>query len=103
MLGGFLVPLLGALASFFVGTGKTAPLIASAIIANITNAYLNITLVFGVDGLIPPMGANGAAIATVAALGAQVLFLATIFVSQSNTQFLTPDAQPLINVKCLSV
>ncbi|MBH1989781.1 MAG: hypothetical protein I8H80_01220 [Alphaproteobacteria bacterium] len=84
MLGGFLVPLLGALASFFVGTGKTTPLIISAIIANITNAYLNITLVFGVGGLISPLGANGAAIATVAALGVQVLFLFLIFVSRSN-------------------
>lgn len=84
MLGGFLVPLLGALASFFVGTGKTIPLILSAVIANITNAYLNIILVFGVDGLIPPMGANGAAIATVVALGVQVLFLAGSFVNHSN-------------------
>ena len=84
MLGGFLVPLLGALASFFVGTGKTAPLIVSAVISNITNAYLNIALVFGIDGLIPPMGANGAAIATVVALGVQVLFLAGVFVNHSN-------------------
>lgn len=84
MLGGFLVPLLGALASFFVGTGNTTPLIISAVMANITNAYLNITLVFGVSGVISPMGADGAAIATVVALGAQVLFLAGVFVSRSN-------------------
>lgn len=81
MLSGFLVPLLGALASFFVGTGKTTPLVVSAIIANLTNAYLNIALVFGVADVIPPLGAKGSAIATAVALFLQVGVLFAIFLS----------------------
>lgn len=106
MIGGFLVPLLGAFASFFVGTGKTTPLIVSAVIANIINVYLNITLVFGVDGLIPPLGARGAALATVVALGAQVLFLAVIFINDSthsmfNTRRPTFDKRQML--ECLRI
>jgi MATE family multidrug resistance protein len=84
MLSGFLIPLLGALASFFIGTGQVAPLIVSAVFANIVNAGLNIALVFGVENLVPPMGVNGAAIATVIALSGQVLFLFLVFTNDMN-------------------
>lgn len=84
MAAGFLVPLLGALASFFVGTGKSISLIISAIIANLANAYLNIVLVFGVNNFIPPLGAKGSAIATAVALFLQVGFLFTIFLGSHN-------------------
>lgn len=84
MLFGFLVPLLGALTSFFVGTGNTMPLIISAVIANMVNGFLNITLVFGWGALISPMGVNGAAVATGIALFLQVLFLFAVFWSPFN-------------------
>lgn len=84
MMFGFLVPVLGGLVSFFVGTGNTAPLVISAVIANIINAVLNLLLVFGYEGSIPAMGTAGAAVATSAALFVQVLFLFCAFLSTEN-------------------
>lgn len=97
MAGGFLVPLLGALASFFVGTGKSVALIISAMIANVTNAYLNIVLVFGINDIIPPLGAEGSAIATVVALLLQVCFLFAVFLGSSNHRTYN-TAHPTLNL-----
>lgn len=83
---GFLVPMLGALASFFVGTGQTKPLIISSIIANSINIVLSVILVFGYQNFIPVMGANGAAYATGIALLVQVLFLFIVFINPQNHQ-----------------
>lgn len=106
MLFGFLVPLLGALASFFVGTGDTSPLIISAVIGNIINGVLNIILVFGLDSLISPMGARGAAVATGIALFLQVLFLFTVFLNALNNKKYKTRAlliDTLQMVKCLKI
>lgn len=86
MIFGFLVPLVGALASFFVGTGNVAPLIISAIVANILNAFLNIVFVFGWGSAIPSMGAAGAALATIIALLWQVAFLFIMFWNSFNNK-----------------
>lgn len=106
MLSGFLVPLLGALASFFIGTGQSSSLIVSSVIANSVNVGLNIALVFGVENLIPPMGASGAAISTTLALSGQVVFLFLVFINDENhrvfgTRRLTVDAAKMI--KCINI
>jgi MATE family multidrug resistance protein len=106
MLFGFLVPLLGALASFFVGIGNTVPLIISAVIANIINGFLNIILVFGWNNLITPLGINGAAIATGVALLVQVIFLFGVFYNSSNHKIFhtrLPRFDILQMIKCLKI
>lgn len=105
MLFGFLVPLMGALASFFVGTGNTLPLIVSAVIGNGVNALLNIILVFGWRDL-SAMGASGAAIATGIAMLVQNIFLVWCFLNQTNhdrfqTRIPTLDIKQLI--ACLKI
>ncbi|MCP5322850.1 MAG: hypothetical protein H6492_02455 [Candidatus Paracaedibacteraceae bacterium] len=106
MVFGFLVPLLGALASFFVGTGNTGPLIVSALIANVLNIILNIVLVFGYENIIQPRGAAGSALATGIALMVQVLFLFYAFISsenhrQFNTRRVVWDVEQLL--ACIKV
>lgn len=51
--------------SYLQAHGKTRPLVASMVIANVFNLAADITLVFGIEGWIPALGVAGAAIATV--------------------------------------
>lgn len=64
MIFGGAFPLVGALTGFFVGRGHVKAIAMSVIFANVLNLILGMLLVFGVPGLIPSMGAEGAAIAT---------------------------------------
>ena len=57
-------PLVGALAAFYIGRGRVGLVVMTTILANVTNILLDVVLIFGVDGLIEPMGVRGAAIAT---------------------------------------
>ena len=56
--------LMTAFAGFFIGRGKTGPMIWLAVIANGINILLDWILIFGVEGVIPELGIQGAAIAT---------------------------------------
>jgi len=56
--------LMTAFAGFFIGRGKTQVMIWLAVIANGINILLDWLLIFGVEGWIPEMGIQGAAIAT---------------------------------------
>lgn len=60
----FLFPLGTSLASFFIGVGKARTITYATLAAHSINILLNYSLVFGIKGLVPPMGASGAAIAT---------------------------------------
>jgi len=73
-----------ALSGFFVGRGKTRILIWLAIGANILNIGLDWMLIFGVEGLIAPMGVKGAAIATSMGYIFEVLVLWYIFLKREN-------------------
>ena len=52
--------------SYLQAHGITRPMLVSMVIANVFNVIADVALVFGVDGVIPPLGVAGAAIATVA-------------------------------------
>lgn len=76
----------GALSSFFVGIGHVKKVTVAAILGNLTNILLDILLIFGVSGVLEPMGTKGAALATGLSQAAQVLFLAIFFFSKKYTQ-----------------
>ena len=78
---GFLLPLIGALGAFYIGQGKAILITIAAIIANIVNFALDIVFVFGYKDIIPSMGAEGSAIASVISQITQFLILFGIFLS----------------------
>jgi len=53
-----------AVVSFFVGQGKIALIVWIAVITNGLNFFLDYLLIFGLDGWVPSLGIEGAAIAT---------------------------------------
>jgi len=57
-------PLVAALSSFFIGRGQVKLVMVTAILSNIVNILLDYALIFGVNGIFPALGTNGAAIAT---------------------------------------
>jgi len=79
-------PLYTALCGFYVGQGKTKLITGLAVLANLINAFLDIVLIFGIDGMIPSLGVKGAAIATSGSGFFQVLVLGCIFLNKKNRQ-----------------
>ncbi len=53
-----------AVVSFFIGQGKIALIVWIAVITNGLNFFLDYLLIFGMEGWIPSLGIEGAAIAT---------------------------------------
>lgn len=84
MCTGFLMPLNGALSSFFVGRGKVTLITLTAVFGNLLNLGLDLLLVFGISDFLPAMGPRGAAIATVLAESVQVAMLFFVFLKPSN-------------------
>lgn len=81
MLFGPAFPLVVTLMSFFTGRGRVKMVMLVTILGNILNVILDYLLIFGVDNLIPPLGAKGAAIATGSAQVVQALILLGVFLS----------------------
>ena len=77
---------LAALTAFFVGQGKTAIIKWLALFGNLINIILDPILIFGIKGVIPSMGINGACIATGIGIIAQVIVMACIFLSKKNQE-----------------
>ena len=78
--------LMTAFAGFFIGRGKTAIMIWLAIIANIINIGLDYILIFGIKGVIPELGIQGAAIATCTGYVFETLMLAFLFFQKENRE-----------------
>jgi len=81
---GPLVGAIAALCAFFIGQGKTRLVLVSTIVGNVINLGLDLVFVFGIKGFLDPMGARGAAIATVISQGSQVAILFVIFFNKDN-------------------
>ncbi|MCR5225364.1 MAG: hypothetical protein K6C34_04740 [Alphaproteobacteria bacterium] len=73
-----------ALCAFFIGRKKSNIIITTVLIGNFLNLTLDVLFVFGYGGIIPPMGAIGAASATVTSSFVQVLILGSAFFSKNN-------------------
>ncbi len=80
------LPLYGALCGFFIGQGKTGLVTCVAVVANLVNAGLDYLLIFGKEGMLEPMGVEGAAIATSGSAVFQILILGIVFLNRSNRQ-----------------
>lgn len=74
MVVNFLFPLTAALSSYFIGQGRMSIIFFSNLICHSLNICLDYFFIFGVKGMIAPMGIFGAAIAT----GVSQLLLCTI-------------------------
>jgi MATE family multidrug resistance protein len=73
-----------ALSAFFIGRGQSLIVIGAVLFMNILNFLLNICLVFGVKGILAPLGIRGSAMATVISEAANILFLLIVFLNRSN-------------------
>lgn len=83
---------LAALTAFFVGQGKTFIIKWLALLGNLINIILDPILIFGIKGVIPSMGINGACIATGIGIITQVVVMLSIFLNKKNSaQFNTHD------------
>lgn len=82
MMFGPAFPMVAALSSFFVGRGQVNLVMVTTILSNILNISLNFILIFGVEGLLSPLGACGAAIATGVSQTIHVLVLLVLFLTK---------------------
>ncbi|MDO4974998.1 MAG: MATE family efflux transporter, partial [Alphaproteobacteria bacterium] len=73
-----------ALASFFIGQGKTKIITYTVLFGAISNIILDILFIFGYQNIIPEMGCKGAAIATILAETVQIFILAIVFFNKNN-------------------
>ncbi len=81
----FLV-LLSALSAFYIGQEKTSIIKWLALLGNSINIALDPLLIFGVDGMIKPMGIKGAAIATGIGIIIQVVILFIFILQKENRE-----------------
>jgi multidrug resistance protein, MATE family len=78
---GVAAPVMAALTSFFVGIGKTRCIMFVMLAGNLLNVFLDVVFIFGVSGIMEPMGTKGAAIATGLSQMVQVFILGYLFLS----------------------
>lgn len=78
--------LLMAFAGFFIGRGKTGVMIFLAIAANVLNIVLDWVLIFGIQGWVPELGIQGAAIATCTGYVLEALMLGILFFRKRNRE-----------------
>ncbi|MFO1258906.1 MAG: MATE family efflux transporter [Gammaproteobacteria bacterium] len=83
-------PLFSALSAFFIGRGQAGVITIAVIMSGLLNAALDYVLIFG-WGPFPEMGTAGAALATGLAQWAGVLFLFTIFYSETHRKQYATD------------
>jgi MATE family multidrug resistance protein len=86
MLFGPSYALMMAFSGFFIGRGKTKALIWLAIVANLINIGLDWILIFGVPGIVPEMGIQGAAIATCLGYLFESAILGYLFLKKENRE-----------------
>lgn len=88
----FLFPLGTALSCFYIGRGKMKIIFLTTLIIHGINIFLDYLLIFGIQGVIPPLGALGAAISMVVAQTLFCLILLLLFLrKQERSQFGTAN------------
>ncbi len=95
-----------ALSTFFIGRKQSYIVIFTFLVGNILNAILDYVFVFGIKGIFDPMGARGAAIATVTVGFVFNLIFASVFFNKSNREkFNTLDCKfrPNLFWDCLKI
>jgi MATE family multidrug resistance protein len=80
----WLPALTAALTGFFVGRGRTKIITLVVVAGTLVNVLLDYLLIFGCGDVIPSLGCNGAAIATIVAEATQTIILAVGFWCKKN-------------------
>lgn len=84
--------LMTAFAGFFIGRGKTKVMIWLAVCANLINIVLDWAFIYGIPGIVPELGIQGAAIATCFGYLFESVILGYLFLNKENrTQFGTAN------------
>lgn len=86
MIFGPMFPLVAALSSFFIGRGKVKIITVTTIFANIINILFAYLFIFGVSGILPAMGAFGAALAGGSSISIQAILLFLVFLQKKNRE-----------------
>jgi len=95
-----------ALSSFFIGRKQSYIVIFTFLLGNLVNIVLDYIFVFGIKGLFDPMGAKGAALATVMVeMMFNIIFAAVFFNKDNRLKFKTLDYKFRLNlfVDCLRI
>jgi MATE family multidrug resistance protein len=75
-----------ALSTFFIGRKQSYIVIFTFLIGNILNAIFDYVFVFGIEGVLNPLGAKGAAIATVLVGFVFNIVFASVFFNKNNRE-----------------
>ncbi|MCH9621636.1 MAG: hypothetical protein S4CHLAM20_10610 [Chlamydiia bacterium] len=76
--------LIGACSAYFIGRGENYIVTISAVIGNLVNLILDYFMIFGIKGVLSPMGVKGAAIATGIGMSVQGLGLLWLFLKRTD-------------------
>jgi multidrug resistance protein, MATE family len=82
----FLFPLSYALISFYLGIGQSKMVIYSQLLTHGIHILLDYCLIFGIQGLVPPLGFMGAAYATIFAQLFNCAILLVFFLKSANKE-----------------
>jgi multidrug resistance protein, MATE family len=98
----------GAINGFFIGIKKTKVILYNALFCNFLNIILSYAFIFGIEGLLEPGGAKGAAIANSISLFVQFVIIFTIFISkkmhqQYQTRNFLIDTEIFLKCLCLGI
>lgn len=75
--------LVGATSAYFIGRGEGRIVTYLSIVGNVINLTLDYLMIFGIEGVLQPMGVKGAAVATGIGLSVQGLGLLALFLKRS--------------------
>ncbi|MCB1109605.1 MAG: polysaccharide biosynthesis C-terminal domain-containing protein [Chlamydiia bacterium] len=91
----FLYPLGATLASFYTGRGKNSIVLITNFSIQVLNIFLDILLIFGIQGVLPPQGVFGAAIATVISQSTYCVILFFLFRQKRHAPFFSTNTWKL--------
>lgn len=103
---GWFPALSSSFVSFFVGRGKILPVVLVFLGGNFLNVILDLAFIFGVKGIIPEMGAAGAAYSTVVGEFFFILCFALLFFKKENrVKFGTTECKfiPKLTFDCIRI
>ncbi|MGR3912534.1 MAG: hypothetical protein QRY71_04420 [Candidatus Rhabdochlamydia sp.] len=102
----FLMPLTAALSAFYIGKGEVKNLLSLTFLSHFIFFILDPLLIFGISGLFPPLGLQGAALAKITSQLLLCILLLKNFLSKKNQLlYQTGDYQlrPSLLWECLRI
>lgn len=87
--------LIGAGSAYFIGRGENRIVTITAVVGNLVNLVLDYFMIFGIKGVLAPMGVKGAAIATGIGMSVQGIILLVLFLRRTGFKVLPFDFKEL--------